>query len=204
MAKNEQKTEQRSGRILGRRYRYTDDYKVLPALGGSRERRVLYTAPWTALKLDEEAWKTLVLRLRILTAAAVLAFIAAFLLPIDWQSKWYMPALALACFPLAYQVMAAAVLPSAKKPLERQQYDKSFVRLSHSAVFALVLICLSALGCAVFWILAAAGVLETLTFSPRDAAFAALLILMAAVELLTHRLCRGIETETLENSAYSG
>ena len=46
MAKNESKTEQRSGRIVGRRYRYTEDYKVLPALGGpgGRGKRVIYTS----------------------------------------------------------------------------------------------------------------------------------------------------------------
>ena len=206
MAKNERKTEQRSGGIVGRRYRYTEDYKILPALGGpgGRERRVIYTAPWTLPKLDEAAWKTLVRRLWILTALAVLAFLGVFLLPMNWQTRWYMPVLALGCFPLAYQVMGAVSLPREKKPLERQQYDKSFVRVRHSAVFALVLICLSALGFGIWWILSAAGVLETVPFTARDAAFAALLILMAAAELLTCRLCRGIETETLENSAYSG
>ena len=33
---------------------------------------------------------------------------------------------------------------------------------------------------------------------------AVMLVLMAAAELLIRRLCRGIKTDTLENSAYSG
>lgn len=207
MAKNEGKTEQRSGRIVGRHYRYTEDYKVLPALGGpgGRGKRVIYTAPWIVPELDAGNWQKLVRALRTLTALAVLAYVASFCaVPPPMENKWYVPVLALGAFPLAYQVMGAFSLPPEKKPLERQQYDKSFVRVHHSAVFAFVLLCLSALCFAVCQILAAAGVLQTAPLAAGDAAFAVLLVLMAAAELLIRRLCRRIKTDTLENSAYSG
>lgn len=207
MAKKEEKTEQRSGRIVGRRYRYTDDYQILPALGGpgARGKRVVYIAPWTVLTLDAQTWQKLVRALQWLTALAVLGFVAAFCaVPPPMENKWYVPVLAIAAFPLAYQVMGAVSLPREKKPLERQQYDKSFVRVHHSAVFAFVILCLSALCFAVCRILTAAGVLQAAPLAAGDAAFAALLVLMAAAELLIRRLCRGIKTDTLENSAYSG
>lgn len=207
MANNEKKTEKRSGKLVGRRYRYTEDYKVLPALGGpgARGKRVIYTAPWIVPELDAETWQKLVRALRWLTALAVLAFIAAFCaVPPPTENKWYVPVLAIGAFPLAYQVMGAVTLPREKKPLERQRYDKSFVRVHHSAVFTFVILCLCALCFAVCRILAAAGVLELAPFAAGDAAFAALLVLMAAAELLIRRLCRGIKTDTLENSAYSG
>ncbi len=207
MAKNEQKTEQRSGGIVGRRYRYTEDYKIVPSLGGpgSRGKRVIYTAPWILPQLDEETWQKLVRALWGLTALAVLAYVGAFcVIPSPTENRWYAVVLAVGAFPLAYQIMGAVVLPRAKKPLERQQYDRSFVRLRHSTVFAFVIFCLCAPAFALYWILGAAGVFRAAPFAPADAAFAALLILAAAAELLIRRLCRGIQTETLENSAYSG
>ena len=207
MAKNEGKTEKRSNRIVGRRYRYTEDYKVLSALSGpgGRGKQVIYTAPWIVPDLDPETWQKLVRALRVLTALAVLSWVGAFLaVPPPTENKWYVPVLAVGAFPLAYQVMGAVSLVREKKPLERQQYDKSFVRVHHCAVFTFVILCLSALCFAVCQILTAAGVLQAAPFAAGDAAFAALLVLTAAAELLIRRLCRGIKTDTLENSAYSG
>ena len=111
MAKNESKTEQRSGRIVGRRYRYTEDYKVLPALGGpgGRGKRVIYTAPWIVPELDAGNWQKLVRALRTLTALAVLAYVASFCaVPPPMENKWYVPVLALGAFPLAYQVSGSS------------------------------------------------------------------------------------------------
>ncbi len=207
MAKNRQKNENRANRIIGRRYRYTDDYKVVSALGGpgSRGKRVIYTAPWTVLELDEDRWQKVVRALWTLTALAVVCYVGAFCsVPPPTENRWYAAVLAVGAFPLAYQVMGACTLPRTKKPLERQQYDKSFVRLWHSAVFAFVILCISAVGFAAYWILGAAGVLKAAPFAGGDAAFAALLVIMAAAELLIRRICRGIKTDTLENSAYSG
>ena len=199
--------KERSNRIIGRRYRYTEDYRVVPALGrsGRQEKRVIYTAPWVVLRCEEAELRSRVLRMRILFAVAVLALIAALqVLPAPMENKWYVPVLMISVFPLAYQLLAVFTLPNEKKPMERQEYDKSFNRYRQSAVFALVMFCLAAVGTVVYWIVYAAGGLKNAApYALGDAIFALLLASAAAAELMANRVARGVQTDTLENSAYS-
>ena len=206
MAKDGKKSGERSNRIIGRRYRYTGDYKVVRAIGagGRHEKRVIYTGEWIRPTNDEFAYKRLVRMIWALLAAAILAVVGAVqIVPPPMTNKWYVPVLMVSVFPLAYQVLGAFRIPPAVTCMERQHFDKSFVRVGQSAVFAFVVMCLAALVLLIYWIVAAVGTIEGETpYSVRDAGFALLLAAAASAELLIRRLCRRITTETLENSAY--
>lgn len=204
MAKQEKPKQKKSDRIIGRRYRYTKDYEIVPAIGanGRRQKQLLYTADWILPANEPEEYKALVLRMRILLALSVAAVLCATqALPAPMTNKWYLPVLMVSVFPLAYQIMSAVRLPAQKKRMERQEFDKGFVRLGHCAMFAFVVICAAALGLLVYWIVAAATELEgEAPYSLRDGLFAALLALAAAAELLLWRLCRQIRPETVPNA----
>lgn len=200
MAKKQAKNETRSDRIIGRRYRYTGDYKVLPPMPGSRERRVIYIGKWILPANDPGEYRRVVLWIRLLLGLAVLAFAGAIqAVPPPMEHKWYIPVLMVGVFPLAYEVLGALALPTARRRMERQQYDKSFVRVGHCAVFFLVMLGLGALGTGVFWIVNAAGGLEPrLTYTPRDGLYLLLLALSAGAELGIRKLCGRLRPETLE------
>ena len=206
MAQREKKPDNRSSRILGRKYRYTEDYQVASALGpnGRLEKRVIYTGRWVRILNEEADYRRTVLALRILPPLAVLAILCAVeVLPLPMTHKWYVPVLLISLFPLAYQIMAIFGLPAERKPMERQKYDKSFVRLGHGAVFILVVLCASALGAVIYWIVyAVSGIEGGAPYSLRDGIFALLLVLAAAAELTIYRLYRSIRTDTVDNDAY--
>ncbi len=205
MAQKPQKTEKKTNRLIGRRYRYTDDYQVVPALGNEgRGKRILYIGPWILPTNELEEYKKLVLWIRILTVVAVAAALGAMnVVPPPSTHKWYLPILVFALFPLAYQVMGAATMPATLTHMERQRYDKGIVRAGQSAGFSLVVICLSALGCLVYWIIAAVGTIEgEAPYALGDGVFAALLVLAAAAEWMVRQLSRRIKTDTLDHDAY--
>ena len=124
--------------------------------------------------------------------------------PANMTHRWYMPVLVASVFPLAYQVMGAVSLPPKISYMERQKYDKSFVRVGHSAVFALVLFGLAALGCVIYWIIVAVSeyVEGSAPYSLNDGAFAALLVLAGAAELFNYRFFKRVQTDTFDNDAY--
>ena len=205
MAKEPQKTEKKSNRLIGRRYRYADDYQIVPALAGNgRGQRVIYNGQWILPTNDPEQYKKLVLWMRILTAMVLVALLAAIdLVPAPNTHKWYLPILVGALYPLSYQVMGVATIPARIRHMERRQYDKSFLRAGHSATFTVVMLCLSALACLIYWLVAAFGTIEDeAPYSLADGGFAFLLILSVAAELTVRRLARKVETETLEHDAY--
>lgn len=206
MAKDKQE-KSRSGRLIGRRYRYASDYRVVSGLGpnGSREKRVFYTGDWILPANGAEEFQKLVRGLRLLTALAALAVLGALaVLPPPMENKWYLPVLTVSCFPLAFQIMGAVSLPAQKTHMERQRYDKSVVRVGHSAMFAFVVMCLAALGLIIYWVVAASGGLGQPAYTGRDAVFVVLLILAAAAEFVSHKLYGRIKPEKLPNQSFSG
>lgn len=206
-AKSNAEPKEKSGKLIGRRYRYTNDYQVVPELGpnGGRGKRLVYVGRWIRPGNDTAEYKTIVLWMRILTATAVLFTAAALgLHPAAMTHRWYVPVLVASMFPLAYQVMGAAMLPGEISYMERRRYDKSFVRAGHSAMAALVMFGLSALGCVIYWIIvAASGNVEgSMPYSLMDGVFAALLVLAGAAELFTYRFFKRIKPDTFDNDAY--
>lgn len=206
MSDKPQKTEKKSNGYVVRRYRYTNDYQAVPSLNpkGGRDSRLFYIGPWIHPTNDEAEFKSLIFGMRLLTAVAVAAVLAALaVLPGPMTHKWFMPVLVISSFPLAFQIMGAAVLSAKTTPLERRQYDKGILRTGQSAVFTFVVICLAALGCLIYWIVAAAGDIEdSAPYALMDGVFAAMLVLAAVAELRVHRLSKAIKTELLDNEAY--
>ena len=201
MAKLPQESGKQSGRIVGRRYRYTEDYQTAPALGeNGRGKRVFYVGPWILPRIAPELYKKTVLRVWLLTALVVAAVAAGLaVLPTPMTHKWYVPILVAGLFPLAYQVMGAVMIPPEILHMERQRYDKSIVRAGQSAA----VICASALGCAIYWLVAALGTVEDeAPYALADGIFAALLVLAALSELAVRRLIGKIEVDTLDHDAY--
>lgn len=205
MAKLPQESGKQSGRIVGRRYRYTEDYQTAPALGeNGRGKRVFYVGPWILPRIAPELYKKTVLRVWLLTALVVAAVAAGLaVLPTPMTHKWYVPILVFGLFPLSYQVMGAVMIPPEIKHMERQRYDKSIVRAGQSAIFTFAVICASALGCAIYWLVAALGTVEDeAPYALADGVFAALLVLAALAELAVRRLIGRIEVDTLDHDAY--
>ena len=205
MAQKPRETEEKSNRLIGRRYRYTNDYQVVPALGSDgRGKRIFYIGSWFLPVNEPVEYRKLVLWIQILTAAALAAVLVAVgIIPPPYDHKWYLPILVLGLFPLAFQVMGAVRIPGKIIHMEHQRYDKSIVRAGQSAAFALVVICISALGCLAYWIVAAVGTVPNeAPYAWTDGAFAALLILAAAAEWAVRRLSRKIKIDTLDHDAY--
>ena len=206
MANELPKPDKKSNKIIGRRFRYASDYKVVPSLrrNGSYGKQVVYIGRWIRPTNSLEEYKRIVLWMRILTAVAAVAAVAAMWLhPAAMSHRWYVPVLVACLFPLAYQIMGAMTMPPEVSYMDRQQYDKSFVRCGHSAVFALVLICASALGCLIYWIIAAAGTVEGgAPYSLLDGVFAGLLILAGVTERVVYLFSRKITTDTYDNETY--
>lgn len=206
MARSDSDAESRSSRIIGRRFRYTNDYKSVPSLtaDGRRSNDLVYTGKWILPVNEESEYKRIVTLMRILLAVAAAAVIGAVaILPPPMTHKWYLPVLIVSFFPLAYEIMGAVKLPGKIRHMERMEYDKSFQRLGTAAMFAFVVICIAAVGVIVYWIIASTGgIEEAVPYSARDGVFAALVVVAAAAEFAIYKLYRRIKTETLENSAY--
>lgn len=205
MAKTQQKSGKKSNRIVGRRYRYVNDYQTAPALGeNGRGKRVFYVGPWILPTISPELYKKVALCAWLLTAAALAAITGALaVVPTPMTHKWYVPILVAGLFPFSYQVMGAVMIPPTLRHMERQRYDKSIVRTGQSALFTFVMICVSALGCAIYWLVAALGTVEDeAPYALADGIFALLLVLAALSELAVRRLIGKIKVDTLDHDAY--
>lgn len=200
------KGRERSNRIIGRRFRYTEDYMAVPTISstGRRVNELVYTGKWILPVNEEGEYKSLTLKMRILTAVALLAVIAAgVLVPLPLANKWFIPVLLAALFPLVYQIMGAVTLKSRPDYLERAQYDKTVVRTGHCAMAGFVIVCISAVLFIVYWMVVAFGSMEEAgAFGVRDAAVAAAIVIAALAELGVFLTFRKIKVETLENSAH--
>lgn len=205
MAKTPQQSEKKSNRIIGRRYRFAEDYQLIPDLkGNGRNKRIVYIGPWILPTNEPEEYKRVVRWMRILTALVLIAVFAAMeQIPFPATYKWYFPILVISLFPLLHQVMGAWMLPAKICHMERQRYEKSFGRIGSSAMFTFVVLCLSALAYLIYWIIAATSIIEgEAPYALADGIFAALLVFSAVTELQVRRLSRRIKTDTLDNSAY--
>ena len=202
MAKSSSQPDKRSARIIGRRYRYTSDYQIVPALGpNDRGKRVIYTADWVLPVNEEGEYRSIVLRLRLLTLAVWVCVLGAMaVVPLPMTHKWYVPVLVTALFPLCYQVMSLTAIPGQREKLERQRWEKGFVRMGTCAAVVLVILGLSALGDLAYWLVAAFGTVEDAApFSLLDGGFVLLLVLAGGSELLIRKQNKRVRTETVAN-----
>ncbi len=196
----------RVGKIIGRRYRFVDDYKKTVYVGanGKPKDRVTYIGQWVWLLNEDEAYSRIVLFSRIATGVAVAAVIGALvLLGNTTAGKWYMPVAALSAFPLAYAIMGAVAMPNRKTPMERMKFHNSFERSKGAALLTLIFLGLSALTWLVCWILTWSGVRVVQSgFAFGDAGFLVCLALAAAACLVIIRKTKEIKTELRDNTSY--
>lgn len=195
----------RVGKIIGRRYRFVDDYKKTVYVGanGKPKDRIIYIGQWVCPLNDESEFSRIVLISRIAIGIAAAALIAALLvMPGNLSNKWYMPVAALAVFPLVYGISGAFAMPSRKKPMERRKFSQSFERSKLSAIAVLAILALSALTWLVIWILAWTGTLKDIApFAAQDVLFIVFLAIAAAASLVIIRKTKELKTELRENSA---
>ncbi len=193
------------GKIIGRRYRFVDDYKKTVYVGanGRPKDRITYIGQWVCPLNDESDYSRIVLVSRIAICVAAAALIAALLImPGNLSNKWYMPVAALAMFPLVYAIMGAFAMPGRKKPMERKKFSQSFERSKISAIAALVILALSALIWLVIWILAWTGKLQDIaSFAAQDVVYIVCLVIAAAACFVIIRKTKEVKTELRENSA---
>lgn len=188
-----------------KRFRYADDYRRTTYVGanGRSKERITYIGSWFCITNDAAEYRGIALRLRVFTAIAALATLGAlFSIPAPLEHKWYAVVLTLSLFPIAYAIMGAVRLPNKPEPIERQRYDKSVVRMKHSAIANLVICALTAIGLIVYWVLYACGVIAAAPYALGDGIFLGCLVLAAAMNLLLVGTVNKITTEVRENSAY--
>lgn len=194
------------GKIIGRRYRFVDDYKKTVYVGanGRPKDRITYIGEWVWPLNDEYDYKRIVLVSRIAAGIAVAALIAALLLQgTETGGKWYMAAAALSVFSLAYMVMGAVMMPTNMRPMERMRYHGSFERAKGAAIVTLIILGLSAITWLVCWILVWCGVpVVESGFSWRDIVFAVCLLIAAAASFVIVRKTKELKTEMRANASY--
>ena len=192
------------GKIVGRRYRYTSDYKTTRYLGpsGREEKRIVYIGKWIRPLNGEFELGRIVLTSRILVAVTILAvLLSLFILPTPVEGKWYIIPLVVSLFPIAYEVMSAVLLSAKTEKFERIKFDKSFIRLRTSSVICIVMVLLAAFGLIVYWALALFKVFEPpAPYSLRDALFALCVIAALAASFIIYKQMKLVRTEELENN----
>lgn len=193
------------GKILGRRYRFVDDYKKKVYVGsnGKSKQKIIYIGQWVCPLNEKDAFNRIVLISRIAAGVLLAAVIAAMLVvPLPLDHKWYMPVTAIAFFPILYAVMGVVAMPQKKKPMERMKFQKSFERAKGAAAFCLVVLGIAVLAWIVCWILAFTGVITVYgAFSVRDGAYLFCMGLAAAACFVLIRQTKQIKTELRDNSA---
>lgn len=189
-----------------RRFRYTEEYRSTPYVGanGKSKERFTYIGEWYCPVNEAGEYKGIVIAAWAAVIVAVLSTLGAlFSIPAPLENKWYVVALTFSLFPLAYAVMGAARLPSKPEPMEHARFDKSVLRLKHSAVAVLVILALTALGLIAYWILTACGVYAAAPYALGDGIFAGCILLAAAANVLLYAKMKQIKTEVRENSAHN-
>lgn len=192
------------GKIVGRRYRYTSDYKTTRYLGpsGREEKRIVYIGKWIRPLNDESQLRRIVLTARVFVAVTLIAVLfSLFILPPPAEGKWYVIALVVSLFPIAYEVLSAFLLSAKAEKFERIKFDKSFIRLRTSSVICIVTVLLAAVGLIIYWALALFKVFEPpAPYSLRDALFALGIIAVLASSFIINNQMKLVRTEELENN----
>ena len=197
--------ETQLAKLIGRRYRYTQDYKTVPYLGpsGREENRVVYIGKWINPLNSEAEYSRIVLISRILVAVSLIAVIfAVYILGANVENKWFMLPMVITIFPIAYEVMSAFMLPSKPEKMERIKFDKSFIRLKTSSVICIAAVLLAAVGFIIYWALVLFKAFEPpAPFSLRDALFALGTAAALASSFIIYKQMKLVRTEELENTS---
>ena len=131
------------GKSFSDSLKYVDDFKteLVRDEKGKLRKKTTYIGVWTVLR--ESGKKTL---LQLITAAILSGLCGIFLVWIlllthaSSGSLFVILPLAAALFPALYAIMGAFSLPYRQKPMRRDQYMHSFVRMQRSAVAILAFV----------------------------------------------------------------
>lgn len=124
------------GKGLSDRTRYVDDFKVVevPDKNGRLKKRAVYTGTWFTPRDEDAAKRRLWAALALAAVEALLYLWTLMLTHLGSGKLLVMLPLLAGLFPLWYLLMGIAALPYRGKPMRRDQYMHSFIRVSRSAV----------------------------------------------------------------------
>ena len=179
--------------------RYADDFliKEVPDKKGRLHKKAIYQGTWTVIR-DWNAARRILWGVLALTAVEVVAYARALLLTHFSSGKLLvMLPLAVGLFPLFYLFRGMTALPFRGKPMRRDQYMHSFIRMSRSAV---AVACLALVG--LLATLAYRIALQDWLFLPEDKLFVALCAASIVIPAAIILLLRGVDLAERENRAY--
>lgn len=189
------------GTTFSNRTRYVNDFKVVeePDKKGRLRKKTVYIGIWT-LPRDEKQGKRTCWACLVLTLAAAVLYFRSLLLTHFGSSKFLvLLPLLLGLFPLLYLLMGAFELPYRGRPMRRDQYMHSFIRMSRSAVAVTAFDLTGLVALFVFRIIE-----EDWLFFPEDWSFLTMTLLAAVFAVLIVILLRRVDLAERENSAYEG
>lgn len=181
-----------------KRYRYIDDYKVVPYVGagGKSKQRLEYIGKY--VNITDDAAETMRLLRRVQVGVVLILLLLGTCLVLEHSASRTMyvavPSI-LNVFPLAYMCIGAFMLPKRIEPMRRDAFAHSISRVQHSAIGIVAFCALTFIGTAVYWIFAGDYFLII------DAIFIAVTIAEAALSYTIYRRLKGIKTELLPNKA---
>ena len=188
------------GGPVSRRARYAEDFTVVevPDRKGRLRKKAVYIGTWTVIRDWNAAARRTLWGTAALTLLIVVLYVRALLLTHFASGKLLvmLPLLA-GLFPLFYLCMGATALPYGGKPMRRDQYMHSFIRMSRSAVAVAAFAIAGLLAMLIYRI-----VLKDWLFLPEDRLFLAFYILAAAASVLIVFLLRRLDLAERENKAY--
>ncbi len=181
------------------RSKYVNDFKVeeVPDRKGRPRKRAVYIGTWFVPR-DEKKAKAVVWTCLVLAAATAVLYFSSLLLTHFGSGKLpvVLPLL-LGMLPLLYLLLGATELPYRSRPMRRDQYMHSFIRMSRSAVAISVF---AAVGLAALFVCRC--VAGDWMFRPEDWRFLVLVVLSVLFAALIVLLLRGVDLAEKPNSAY--
>ena len=189
------------GQNLSDRKKYIDDFELVETKDdkGRVRKRAVYRGVWTVLRPPVK--KSLYKLWAVLALAVLLAAVYVRMLLLTHLSSGNlltMLPLLTGLFPGMYMLMGAMSLPFRGRPMRRDQYMHSFIRVSRSAVAIIVCV---AVGLIVSLIYRAVN--GDWTFFREDRLFIILCLVSAALASGTLTLLRMVDVAELPNEAYT-
>ena len=181
------------------RSKYVNDFKVeeVQDKKGRLRKIAVYIGTWFVPREEKKAKGVVFTCLALAVATAVLYFRSLLLTHFGSGKLLVMLPLLLGLFPLLYLLMGATELPYRGRPMRRDQYMHSFIRMSRSAVAVSIF---AAVGLVALFVFRA--VEGDWLFLKEDWRFLILVVLSAGCAVAIIFLLRGVDLMEKPNSAY--
>lgn len=181
------------------RNKYVEDFEVVeaPDKKGRLRKKAVYTGIWTIFRDKKAGQRAVFGALAMSLVAATLFFWSVLLVHYGSGKLLVMLPLFIGLFPLLYLLMGCTELPYRGKPMRRDQYMHSFIRISRSAAAAAAFDLVS-LGALFVYRIAEGDWL----FLPEDWQFLAFLGICAILFVAIILLLRSVDLAERPNNAY--